>query len=49
MHNFGYSHSDLKMENICARVASDGNLKFTLIDFGVASKLCRIGQVLDHN
>ena len=26
VHNFGYAHSDLKLENICARVASDGNL-----------------------
>ena len=24
VHSFGYSHSDLKMSNICARVGSDG-------------------------
>ena len=45
LHSFGYAHSDLKLENICARVASDGKLKFTLIDFGVVSKLKKIGDV----
>ena len=49
LHNFGYAHSDLKLENICARVASDGKLKFTLIDFGVVSKLKKIGEVYDYN
>lgn len=43
IHEFGFAHSDLKMDNICARVGSDGFLKFTLIDFGVVTKLIRIG------
>ena len=42
LHFFGYAHSDLKMENICARVNKDGQFKFTLIDFGVSSKIPRL-------
>ena len=49
VHKFGYSHSDLKLENICARVSSDGYFKFTLIDFGVVSRLIKIGEVYDYN
>ena len=49
IHSFGYSHSDLKMGNICARVGSDGELKFTLIDFGVVTRLTKIGQPVDMN
>ena len=48
LHNFGYSHSDLKTENICARIGKDEKFKFTLIDFGVVSKLPRIGEVTKH-
>ena len=45
LHSFGYSHGDLKCENICARVGhSSGKFKFTLIDLGVVSKLPRIGE-----
>ena len=47
IHSFGFSHSDLKMGNICARVGSDGKLKFTLIDFGVVTRLTNIGQQVD--
>ena len=43
MHEFGYSHGDLKPENICARMTHDGNVRFTLIDLGMASKLPRPG------
>ena len=44
MHQFGYSHGDLKPENICAREGHNGNIKFTLIDLGMSSKLPRLGQ-----
>jgi len=40
LHNFGYSHGDLKPENICARTSNlCDRLKFTLIDFGMSQKL----------
>ena len=39
IHRLGYAHSDIKLENICARVQEDGSLRFTLIDFGVSCKL----------
>ena len=45
IHDFGYSHGDLKLENICARVTTKGEFKFTLIDFGVSSKLHKVGLV----
>ena len=41
LHNHGYSHGDLKPENICARPSADGSYKFTLIDLGMCSKLLR--------
>ena len=44
MHEFGYSHGDLKPENICARESHDGTWKFTLIDLGMSSKLPRLGE-----
>ena len=44
LHRFGYSHGDLKGENICARIDSNGNFKFTLIDLGICTKLPRMGQ-----
>jgi len=36
LHKMGYSHGDLKLENICARSSINGNIKFTLIDFGMS-------------
>jgi serine/threonine protein kinase len=39
----GFSHGDLKLENICARTSSHGNFKFTLIDFGMSQKLPQKG------
>ena len=37
LHSLGYSHGDLKLENICARsTQGDSCLKFTLIDFGMS-------------
>lgn len=39
VHGFGYSHGDIKPENMCARKTTDGSVKFTLIDFGVGQKL----------
>jgi serine/threonine protein kinase len=35
LHSLGYSHGDLKPENICARTSHEENFKFTLIDFGM--------------
>ena len=41
-------HCDLKLENICARVTKQSQFKFTLIDFGVASKLPKLGVDTSH-
>ena len=46
MHELKCSHGDLKPENICARIDSKGNLKFTLIDLGLVSKIPNYGQKL---
>ena len=35
LHELGYSHADLKPENICARKRQSGDFVFTLIDFGL--------------
>ena len=43
VHNMGFSHGDIKHENICVRTGSNGKLKFTLIDFGVSSTLPKLG------
>ena len=48
LHDFGYSHGDLKINNICARPQRDGKFKFTLIDLGVTSKLRNIGELTTH-
>ena len=39
LHELGYSHGDLKPENICARKRQSGEIVFTLIDFGLCQKL----------
>ena len=39
IHGIGYSHCDLKLQNICVREDVQGKLKFTLIDFGISKKL----------
>lgn len=39
LHSVGYAHGDLKSENVCARQTKDGGYKFTLIDFGICTKL----------
>ena len=39
LHDFGYSHGDLKFQNICARPRHNKKFKFTLIDLGVSMKL----------
>lgn len=49
IHDFGFSHSDLKLENICARIGSIQKFKFTLIDFGVVTKLPKIGESFNLN
>lgn len=43
LHGVGYSHGDLKPENICARKNKEGQVKFTMIDFGICQKLPKIG------
>ena len=48
MHRLGYAHSDIKLENICAFVKSNGKLSFTLIDFGVSCKLRKNGDKNTH-
>ena len=49
LHEFGFAHSDLKLENICARIDSNKKFKFTLIDFGVVTRLPKIGQSFGLN
>ena len=39
LHSFGYSHGDIKPENICCQSMIQDSYTFTLIDFGVSSKL----------
>ena len=48
LHEFGYSHGDLKFENICARPGKDGLFKFTLVDLGISSRLPLIGENTKH-
>ena len=48
LHSLGYSHCDLKMENICARIDQNNKLQFTLIDFGVCSKLGQQQKISDR-
>lgn len=49
LHRLGYSHGDLKPENICARTSYESNLKFTLIDFGMCQKLPSQGTTPKKN
>ena len=44
IHAMGYTHSDLKTANICARANHDGSLRFTLIDFGMSAKVSKLGE-----
>ena len=44
IHSLGFSHSDLKLENICARQRQDGSFAFTLIDLGMSAKLNKLGE-----
>ena len=46
IHSFGYTHSDIKPENICARASKHHptSFIFTLIDFGVCCKQPFIGK-----
>ena len=44
LHALGYSHGDLKLENICVRTSEQSNLKFTLIDFGMSQKMPKKGR-----
>jgi tRNA A-37 threonylcarbamoyl transferase component Bud32 len=36
LHSLGYSHGDIKGDNICCRLGKDNKYRFTLIDFGTA-------------
>lgn len=49
LHSLGYSHGDIKPENICARRTKENKIKFTLIDFGLAQKLNAIGKTHNSN
>jgi len=49
LHGLGYSHGDLKPENICVRESSDKGLKFSLIDFGLCTKLPVFGAEKKQN
>jgi serine/threonine protein kinase len=49
LHSLGYSHGDLKPENVCVRESSEGGLKFTLIDFGLCQKLHKPGSMHKKN
>ena len=44
LHDLGFSHGDIKPENICAKYNDKGELIFTLIDFGVSLRLFKYGQ-----
>jgi len=39
LHGLGYSHGDLKPDNICVRESNLDGLKFSLIDYGLCTKL----------
>ena len=47
LHDSGYAHCDLKLENICCRVTRENKFKFTLIDLGVASSLPSSGDPVE--
>ena len=51
IHSFGYTHSDIKLANICARASKHhpSSFIFTLIDFGVCGKQPLIGQKFSPN
>lgn len=49
LHDLGYSHGDLKPENICARKSKKGEFKFSIIDFGICQKLPNINDVQKKN
>jgi serine/threonine protein kinase len=49
LHGFGYSHGDMKPENVCVRESNEGGLKFTLIDFGLCQKLHKPGSYHKRN
>lgn len=36
LHERGYVHADIKTENVCLDILKNGDLKLTLIDFGLA-------------
>ena len=44
LHSLGYSHGDLKLGNICAKMSHNGSFKFILIDFGLSAKLAELGK-----
>ena len=44
IHKAGYTHNDLKTDNICVTKSADGSFKFTLIDFGMCSKIASLGD-----
>ena len=49
LHSIGYSHGDLKLQNMCVRTDSHGRLRFTLIDFGICQRLYQPGVNKESN
>ena len=43
LHNLGYSHGDLKPENICAKQLKDHTFRFTLMGLQNIQKLVKLG------
>ena len=43
LHNFGYSHGDLKPGNIHAKQLRDNKFKFTLMGLSNAARLVKLG------
>jgi serine/threonine protein kinase len=39
LHELGYSHGDIKLDNICIRENEMRKIHSTLIDFGIATDL----------
>ena len=43
LHNLGYSHGDLKPENICAKQLKDSEFQFTVMNMLMSKKLVKLG------
>ena len=45
LHFIGYTHNDLKLENLMIDFEKNGKIKVTLIDFGYAKKIADNSEV----